>query len=127
HHLRAAQISPISGAVSTVGGLAAQGVPGGTEGILGLAVVLADGEVVHTGALALAEGPPFWRHLGPDLTGLFLGDCGAFGVKTEIALRLVAERESAFASFAFQDGAAMMGALVEVQQKGLVARALAMD
>jgi D-lactate dehydrogenase (cytochrome) len=65
--------------------------------------------------------------MGPDLTGLFLGDCGAFGVKTEIALRLAPERDAAFASFAFGDGDAMMGALVEVQRRGLVARVLAMD
>jgi len=65
--------------------------------------------------------------MGPDLTGMFLGDCGAFGVKTEVALRLAPEREAAFASFAFGDGEAMMGALVEVQRRGLVARALAMD
>ncbi|WP_372621912.1 FAD-binding oxidoreductase [Falsiroseomonas sp.] len=127
HGLRAAQGSPISGAVTTVGGVAAQNLPGSMDGIIGLAVVLADGSVVHTGALALRGGPTFWRHMGPDLTGLFLGDCGAFGVKTEIALRLAPEREAAFASFAFADGGAMMSALVEVQRRGLVARALAMD
>jgi D-lactate dehydrogenase (cytochrome) len=127
HGLRSAQVAPISGAVTTVGGVAAQNIPGGMEGILGVAVVLADGSVARTGALALAEAPPFWRHMGPDLTGLFLGDCGAFGIKTEIALRLAPEREAAFASFAFADGAAMMSALVAVQQHGLVARALAMD
>ncbi|WP_203072800.1 FAD-binding oxidoreductase [Falsiroseomonas ponticola] len=127
HGLRAAQASPISGAASTVGGVAAQNLPGSMDGILGLAVVLADGSVARTGALAMREEPRFWRNMGPDLTGLFLGDCGAFGVKTEIALRLTAEREAAFASFAFEDGAAMMGALVSIAQKGLVARALAMD
>ncbi len=97
------------------------------DGIIGLAVVLADGSVVRTGALAMRNEPRFWRHMGPDLTGMFLGDCGAFGVKTEIALRLAPEREAAFASFAFEDGGAMMGALVIITQKGFVARALAMD
>jgi D-lactate dehydrogenase (cytochrome) len=125
--LRSAQPSPISGAASTVGGLAAQNLPGSMEGILGLAVVLADGSVARSGALALREGPPFWRHMGPDLTGLFLGDCGAFGVKTEIALRLKHEGEAAFGSFAFESGAAMMGALVAITRRGVVARALAMD
>ena len=127
HGLRAAQASPISGAVTTVGGMVAQNLPGSMDGIVGLAVVLADGSVACTGALALRAGPGFWRHMGPDLTGLFLGDCGAFGVKTEIALRLAPERDAAFASFAFGDGDAMMGALVEVQRRGLVARVLAMD
>ncbi|WP_137179706.1 FAD-binding oxidoreductase [Roseomonas sp. AR75] len=127
HGMRCAQTSPISGAVSTVGGVASQNIPGSMDGILGLAAVLADGEVVRTGALALTDAPPFWRHMGPDLTGLFLGDCGAFGVKTEIALRLVPERDAAFASFAFEGGDAMISALVAIQQRGLVARALAMD
>jgi D-lactate dehydrogenase (cytochrome) len=127
HGLRSAQPSPISGAVTTVGGVAAQNLPGGTDGILGVTAVLADGSVARTGALALADAPPFWRHMGPDLTGLFLGDCGAFGVKTELALRLAPERPAAFASFAFDDGPATAGALVEVMRRGLVARALAMD
>lgn len=127
HGLRAAQVSPISGAVTTVGGVAAQNIPGGMDGILGVTVVLADGGVVRTGALALTDAPAFWRHMGPDLTGLFLGDCGAFGVKTEIALRLAPEREAAFASLAFDSGDAMMAAMVPILQRGLVARALAMD
>jgi D-lactate dehydrogenase (cytochrome) len=127
HGLRSAQASPISGAVTTVGGVASQNLPGSMDGIIGLAVVLADGSVARTGALALRDGPRFWRHMGPDLTGLFLGDCGAFGVKTEIALRLAPEREAAFASFAFESGDAMMQALVEIRRRDLVARALAMD
>jgi FAD/FMN-containing dehydrogenase len=81
HGMRSAQPSPISGAYSTVGGLAAQGIPAGLEGILGLTVVLGDGSIVRTGAL-------FYRYGGPDLTGLFLGDCGAFGIKTEVVIRI---------------------------------------
>jgi D-lactate dehydrogenase (cytochrome) len=127
HRLRAAQASPVSGSVSTVGGVAAQNLPGTMDGILGLAVVLADGSVARTGALTLHHAPPFWRHMGPDLTGMFLGDCGAFGVKTEVALRLAPEAEAAHGSFAFASGAAMMAALVEIAQTVPVARAFAMD
>ncbi|MGG5808629.1 FAD-binding oxidoreductase [Falsiroseomonas sp. CW058] len=125
--LRSAQPSPISGAVTTVGATAAQHLPGSMEGILGLAVVLADGEVVRTGALSLRDGPPFWRYMGPDLTGIFLGDCGAFGVKTEVAIRLVAERPAAFASFAFETADAALAVLTDVVRRGLVVRALGMD
>jgi D-lactate dehydrogenase (cytochrome) len=32
---------------------------------------------------------PFFRYHGPDLTGVFVGDNGAFGVKTRIAMRLI--------------------------------------
>ncbi|MDO9500354.1 FAD-binding oxidoreductase [Falsiroseomonas sp.] len=127
HGLRAAQASPVSGSVSTVGGTVAQNLPGGMDGILGLTVVLADGNAVCTGALALRGAPPFWRHMGPDLTGLFLGDCGAFGVKTEVALRLAPDRPGAFGSFAFESSAAMMAAMVEVAQASIVSRAFALD
>lgn len=127
HRLRAAQASPVSGSVSTIGGTVAQNLPGGMDGILGLAVVLADGNAVRTGALALRNAPPFWRHMGPDLTGLFLGDCGAFGVKTEVALRLMPEKAAAFGAFTFEGGAAMMAAMVRVVQANCVARIFATD
>ncbi|MCC7425693.1 MAG: FAD-binding oxidoreductase [Alphaproteobacteria bacterium] len=127
HGLRPAQINPISGAVSTVGGTAAQNIPGGSDGFIGATVVLADGTIARTGAGARAGAAPFWRYHGPDLTGLFLGDCGAFGVKTELVLRLVPERPAAMASFGFQTAEDMLAALVAIQTRGLVSRALAMD
>jgi hypothetical protein len=34
-------------------------------------------------------GKPFFRQYGPDLTGLFLSDAGAFGYKAEAILRLI--------------------------------------
>ena len=81
--LRAAQISPISGSHSTIGGAASQNLPGGLEHFIGLKVVLADGTVVTTGSAAKSGANAFARYAGPDLTGLFLGDCGAFGIKTD--------------------------------------------
>lgn len=127
HGLRPALAAPISGTHSTVGGAASQGLPGGLDGVVGLTVALADGTVVRTGSGAIRGGLPFWRYHGPDLTGLFLGDCGAFGVKTEIVLRLVPERPCAFASFAFDTGADVLAALTELQCRGLVSRAFAVD
>src|SRR3954470_9495985 len=81
HGLQAVQRSPISGSHSTVGGLASQNLPGGMDGVIGLTVVLADGTVARTGSAARTDVPAFQRYSGPDLTGLFLGDCGAFGIK----------------------------------------------
>ena len=61
--------------------------------IISLTVVLPDGTVVRTGG-----GPGTHTLLkeaysrimgGPDFTGLFIGDGGAFGVKTEVTVRLM--------------------------------------
>jgi hypothetical protein len=46
-----------------------------------LAVVLADGRVLHTGSAATDGAAPFYRHYGPDLAGPFLIDSGALGIK----------------------------------------------
>ena len=125
--LRAVQISPISGSHSTVGGAASQNIPGGMDGIIGLTVVLPDGSVARTGSGARRGASPFQRYSGPDLTGLFLGDCGAFGIKTEVVLRLAAERPATFASFAFADADDLVSAMVALLKRGLVSRAFAMD
>ena len=88
---------PLSGVSSTIGGGLSQlnavfgaGHWGTTsESVVGLTVVLADGSLISTGARRKADGRAFYRHYGPDLTGLFCGDCGALGVKAEITLRLM--------------------------------------
>jgi len=125
HGLQAVQRSPISGSHSTVGGLASQNLPGGMDGVIGLTVVLADGTVAHTGSNAHAS--PFQRYSGPDLTGMFLGDCGAFGIKTEVVLRLAPESAAAFASFGFTDGADLVGAIAAVMRHAPGVRAFGMD
>jgi D-lactate dehydrogenase (cytochrome) len=127
HGLRAVQINPISGSDSTVGGTASQNIPGGMDGIIGLTVVLPDGSVARTGSGARKGASPFQRYSGPDLTGMFLGDCGTFGIKTEVVLRLAAERPAAFASFAFADADDLVAAMVPLLKGGLVSRAFAMD
>lgn len=119
--LRSRQPSPISGARSTVGGLASQGLPAGTDGILGLTVVLPSGEVVRTGASASPV-----RSV-PDLTGTFLGDCGAFGIKTEVVLRLERSPSVEFASYDFDDVEKLVTALSTCMREGVASRAFAMD
>lgn len=107
--------APISGSHSTVGGATSQGVSG-SEGIIGLAVVLADGTVVRTGSWSAPGAAPFTRHYGPDLTGVFIGDCGAFGVKTEIVLRLLPPAVKRFASFGFEQGGDVAATIARLQQ-----------
>jgi len=125
HGLQAVQRSPISGSHSTVGGLASQNLPGGMEGVIGLTVVLADGTVARTGSGAHASA--FQRYSGPDLTGMFLGDCGAFGIKTEVVLRLAPESMAAFASFGFNTGEDLVGAIAAVMRRAPGVRAFGMD
>jgi FAD/FMN-containing dehydrogenase len=58
-------------------------------------VIIADGTIVKTGS-------DFLRPFGPDLTGLFGADAGAFGIKAHVTLPLVHDGEAfAYGSFAF--------------------------
>ena len=125
--LRTQLAGPVSGAASTVGGAVSQALPGSMEGVIGLEVVLADGTVARTGSWARTGASAFHRQAGPDLSGLFIGDCGAFGVKTAVVLRLARIKPLAFASFAYDDGTTLLEDLVDIQRQGLVSRALALD
>ena len=66
--------------------------------MLSIDVVLADGDMLSTSASRAT------RFYGPDLTGIFTGDCGAFGLKTKVRLPLIRARDSfETLSFAFDD------------------------
>ncbi len=80
--------------IATLGGWLSAAGGGGSlmMDTVGLKVVLPNGKIVQTGG-----GPgtntnqpcPFNRYLGgPDLSSLFIGDGGVFGVKTEITTRI---------------------------------------
>lgn len=83
------------------------------ESVLGMSVVLPDGSLVTTGAGGRRMAKPFTRYAGgPDLTGLFVGDNGAFGVKVSATLRLIPQaRHVGYLSFGFSS----MRDLVQVQ------------
>ena len=80
---------PSSQTACTIGGNVAENAGGPhclkygvtSNHILGLEVVLADGQVVELGSPA---GEPW----GPDLVGLFVGSEGCFGIATRITVRL---------------------------------------
>lgn len=113
---------PFSGFHATIGGSMSQNAishGSGAHGIsaesaLSFDVILADGTLLRTGSAA-QTGVPFVRHAGPDLTGLFTGDCGVFGVKARVTLPLLrmlpAHRPI---SFAFPDFASMHEAMRRV-------------
>ena len=64
--------------------------------IVGLKVVLPTGEIVPTGAGAVttAAGRFCRRFFPADLTGIFLGSEGAFGVITEASLKIYRQPEA---------------------------------
>ena len=72
------------------------------EAALSFDIITGTGEMLRTGSAVSGKASAFARHYGPDLTGLFTGDCGALGVKARITLALVkAAPAFATASFAF--------------------------
>jgi glycolate oxidase len=73
--------------------------------VLGLTVVLPDGEVVTLGGAST-------EHVGPGWTGMFCGSEGLFGIAVEATLRLVPVSETIRTSLAVYDGLEAAGAAV---------------
>jgi len=67
-----------------------------TNHVLGLEVVLPNGEVIHTGG-------KFWDAPGYDLTGVFVGSEGTLGIVTEITVRLLRKAEAVATLLAVYD------------------------
>jgi D-lactate dehydrogenase (cytochrome) len=134
--LRTGYWGPLSGVNATVGGALSQNSAffgsalNGTvaESVLGVTVVLADGRTVTTGSGGRKGAKPFTRSGGPDLTGMFLGDNGAFGIKVAATLRLWPRpSEVGFLSFGFQTLDAMAAAQVEMARTRLVSEGFGID
>jgi len=98
---------PASQKVSTIGGNAGENSGGPrclkygvtTNHILGMEMILPDGEVVRTGGAAL--DPP-----GYDLRGVIVGGEGTLGVATEITVRILPLSESIITMLAAYDSVA---------------------
>ncbi len=127
---------PLSGLRATVGGALSQnsmffgaGQHGSAaESVLGLQVVLASGEVLTTGSAAMNGNSAFSRWGGPDMTGLFLGDTGALGIKAVATLRLLpVPAAQGFASYGFPGIADMVGAQVALMRAGLGSECFGID
>lgn len=92
-----------------------------SQNVISLTVVLADGTVMETGC-------DFARVFGPDLTGLFTSDAGAFGIKAHVTMPLIREAEAfAYGSFAFDTPADYCAAMSEIARSGLASESFGFD
>ena len=118
----------LSGLYASVGGGMSQnglfwGARDGTiaSNIICAEIVLADGSMIRTGS-------DFIRPFGPDLTGLFGADAGAFGIKATITLPLIHDGPAfAFGSFAFDEPAQYCAAMSEIGRRRLASEAFGFD
>jgi FAD/FMN-containing dehydrogenase len=104
---------PYSGYGSTVGGsVAVQSNGYGSprygvvaEDLTNLKVVLPDGEILATGSAVNPSAKKFYRYcIGPDVTGIFVGSGGCFGLIAEVTLRLYPKAVgTAFGAYGFRD------------------------
>jgi glycolate oxidase len=113
---------PSSQSVCTIGGNVAFNSGGAhclkhgmtSNHVLGLTIVLPDGEVVTVGGTST-------EHVGPDWTGLFCGSEGLFGVAIEATLRLVPIPETVRTSLAVYDSLEAAGdAVAQIVGSGLL-------
>ncbi len=141
--LRLPFFGTFSGAQATVGGGLSNGAlflgtarfGTAADCLLSMEVALADGTLLRTGQAGFRNvTKPFYRTYGPDLSGLFIHDCGALGIKTLATFRLIRMPEfSGYASFIFAASEAAEGmkaagrALSEVARTGAAEEAYVFD
>ena len=130
--MRVPYLGTLSGNWATVGGGLSQNATGMVrmtlaEHVLGLEVVLGDGRVLRTGSWATSWTAPFYRYNGPDLTGLFLCDSGAFGIKTKVHLQLEPWPKMSFGCVTFPDRVSLVAAQAAMATSGLHTEAFAFD
>lgn len=127
---------PLSGRYATVGGALSQNslfygsarYGSVADSVLGLDVVLAKGALLRTGSGGSVNGSPFFRYFGPDLTGLFVSDTGAFGIKARATLKLIPLPEVTMsASFAFDEVSHLVAAQKEMSRLALAAEIYGFD
>ena len=127
---------PFSGKFATVGGSVTQNSvsfgsgnagPAG-DSLTGFEIVTANGEVIKTGSGGGENGKPFYKHFGPDLTGIFSGDAGALGIKATISLRLIKRLPEIMSfSYNFDDFDAMGKAACAVAREDIATESFGID
>ena len=111
---------------ATLGGsvaLCANGATGAKYGLLGeqiisLQVILPNGDVINTGSSANPQAKKFQRYCyGSDLTGLFIGSNGIFGVITEVTLKIYPLPETrSYYGYQFETMEAAARTMFEIQK-----------
>lgn len=134
--LRTPYWGPLSGLRATVGGTLSQGsmflgsgqYGSAADSALALEVACADGSLIRTGSWAGEHAKPFFKHHGPDMSGLFTGDCGALGFKVRASLRLIKRpAETRFLSFCFNSHAGLIQAMANVAREEVASESFAFD
>ena len=130
--LRVPYLGTLSGNIATVGGGLSQNATGMgrmtlAEHVLGLEVVLGDGSLVRTGSWSGKDTAPFYRYFGPDLTGMFLCDSGAFGIKTKVVLLLEPWPSMSFGCATFENRLDLVAAQAAFATSGLHTECFAFD
>lgn len=134
--LRTPYWGTLSGIKATVGGSVSQNsifwgsgeYGSAADSVLSLGMVLADGRVINTGSAAKPSSKPFFRHFGPDMTGIFTADCGALGFKATVTLRLMPVfEERGFCSYAFETHADMLSAMSAIARDNLAMEVFGFD
>lgn len=121
----------MSGIQATVGGGLGNNATGHGRGdigddLLGMEVVLPDGRIIQTGGRATSPTLPVNRGYGPDFTGVFIHDSGAFGIKTKATFRLQRRPQgTAFVCYGFRDLTAMVDGLCAAERLGVAATNMA--
>ena len=134
--LRTPYWGTLSGQKATIGGGLSQNsifwgsgeFGSAADSVIGLDVVLADGSIVKTGSAAQLNGSPFFRHFGPDLTGLFTCDAGTLGFKATATFRLIPVLPAKqFAAFDFKTASSIISAMSEIARSGLAMECFGFD
>ena len=134
--VRTAYWGTLSGRYATVGGGLSQnsifwgsGQSGtAADNVLSVSVVTGKGDLLETGSAAQQHAAPFTRHFGPDLTGVFLGDCGALGIKVRATLPLVPlAGAKGYTSFAFKESGPMLRAMAQISRESLTTECFGFD
>lgn len=130
--MRVPYLGTLSGNIATIGGGLSQNATGMgrmtlAEHVFGLEVVLGDGTILRTGSWSGRNTSPFYRYFGPDISGMFLCDSGAFGVKTKVVLHLEPWPKVGFGCATFENRRALVAAQAEMAQRGIHTECFAFD